>query len=350
IDVTVIEELEITLRDTIICSREEVQLNVNPNLSYNYTWTPDININDNNLPNPTVSPTSSTTYYVDVLDPNTGCTTNDSIRVELFPAIVFETNEDTISCGAGSSISLYVNGNVGLDYQWYEDLDFSNPIQIGGDISLISEGETMYYVMATDAFGCSQTDSVMVENKMIEAILNPVIVCFEDGFEMTVQNLNPNDPLTYIWSPNNVIQEGQGTNQIIGYTEESVVMEVALENDFGCVDTLEADITVIEELEEIPIEATPDSIYPGDSTILIPNGNPNYQYEWLPEESLDNPTLFSPTASPLEETTYNVTITDENGCFTLSEVTVYMKTFECEEPYLFVPNAFTPNGDNTNDI
>ena len=55
-------------------------------------------------------------------------------------------------------------------------------------------------------------------------------------------------------------------------------------------------------------------------------------------------------ASPLETTSYVLTVTDEDGCIAVDTITIFVRPFECEMPYIFIPNAFTPNNDGKNDM
>ena len=55
-------------------------------------------------------------------------------------------------------------------------------------------------------------------------------------------------------------------------------------------------------------------------------------------------------ATPFEDTEYTVTITDENGCVTVRTVPVTVLSRACDEPFIFFPNTFSPNGDGENDM
>ncbi|HNS16595.1 MAG TPA: C25 family cysteine peptidase [Bacteroidales bacterium] len=73
--------------------------------------------------------------------------------------------------------------------------------------------------------------------------------------------------------------------------------------------------------------ANPQQICQGSSAMLfaIPSGGTGtYSYAWEPSSSLNDPTIFNPLASPIDETEYTVTVTD--GQETLSaEITVSLK-------------------------
>ena len=102
-----------------------------------------------------------------------------------------------------------------------------------------------------------------------------------------------------------------------------------------------------------PIEVThtPEvRLYTGDSYELRPVYSiplsDIVNYDWSPAEDLDcnncpYPKIKSATK---EEEIYSVTITDKNGC--TATVSVRIKV---EERGIWVPNVFSPNGDDIND-
>ncbi|MCB0794629.1 MAG: gliding motility-associated C-terminal domain-containing protein, partial [Flavobacteriales bacterium] len=62
-----------------------------------------------------------------------------------------------------------------------------------------------------------------------------------------------------------------------------------------------------------------------------------------------DPTSASPQALVNESMWYAVTVSD-GICTRMDSVFVSVYELNCEEPDIFVPNAFTPNGDGNNDV
>ncbi|GAB3901661.1 gliding motility-associated C-terminal domain-containing protein [Spirosoma agri] len=86
------------------------------------------------------------------------------------------------------------------------------------------------------------------------------------------------------------------------------------------------------------------AIQPGESINLPGPVNGNYQYNWTPTLTLDNPTIARPMARPDSTTTYRLAIQDQFGCESSASLVVYV------ESRLYIPDAFTPNGDGQNDV
>jgi len=81
----------------------------------------------------------------------------------------------------------------------------------------------------------------------------------------------------------------------------------------------------IVHLEFMPggITVSPDMLFcAGQSTELLAEGGQSYI--WSPAESLSDPTVANPTASPVTTTTYTVLAIDSNGCSAQGEVTLFV--------------------------
>ena len=99
----------------------------------------------------------------------------------------------------------------------------------------------------------------------------------------------------------------------------------------------------------ITVDAGPNRVIQEGTTIQLqatvaPAGH--YDYQWLPTNGVLNPTKQATDANPSQNTLYTITITNTQGCSANDTVLVTVKP----EVHLFIPNAFSPNGDGNNDL
>ena len=85
----------------------------------------------------------------------------------------------------------------------------------------------------------------------------------------------------------------------------------------------------------ISVTADPEIINEGESSQLmaiVTGGDGNYTYHWEPAETLGNPNIANPVATPTEqETTYKVVVTDGDGNTASGEVTVTIHNWSVQE-------------------
>ena len=116
-----------------------------------------------------------------------------------------------------------------------------------------------------------------------------------------------------------------------------------------CSDTFIFQIHLEYTTGSLIVSADPTEIPRGASSQLMADLPGAVTYTWKPIETLTDENIFNPSANPLETTTFNVTATLPNGCEKRGSVTVVVIPPPCDEPYVFFPTGFSPNGDGEND-
>jgi gliding motility-associated-like protein len=106
----------------------------------------------------------------------------------------------------------------------------------------------------------------------------------------------------------------------------------------------------------VDLTATPNYILSGESVQLNASAQTDTApgqivYQWNPADSLnfqgctDSANCNDPIANPHRTRTYTVTAINARGCVVMDTVLVTVSS----QPSIFIPTAFTPNGDGLND-
>jgi len=126
---------------------------------------------------------------------------------------------------------------------------------------------------------------------------------------------------------------GEGTHTIT-YT---------FNTDNGCPVSLSKDITVI---PTPVVNAGEDKtiIAFGATQLNAVTNEPVQSFKWTPSVGLSSDNIPNPIASPIKDVTYTVTVVTEKGC--TSSDKVFIEVLGTPS----IPNTFTPNGDQLNDV
>lgn len=177
---------------------------------------------------------------------------------------------------------------------------------------------------------------------------------------MVQLNITNNDTtdLGYFWTPEESIVEGQGTATPKVMPEVTTTYYVQIENNtFGCMTS--DSVTVIVSWFDpgtLEIIVDRDSIIANDPNngkfTISTNQDEDLDFQWA-GEGIDNENAPVIMAMPTDAGMYmySVTITNEDGCM-LTGTTQSLTVIDplCNMEDIFLPNAFSPNGDGNNDI
>ncbi len=345
--------LDFDTPDTLFsCDGAPVELNPGGNPAYTYEWWPNIGLDETDVANPTASPQSSITYFVNITDFSSGdtCKLFRKVRVELYEGAAVTLPEDQLRCSPGSVI-LEASTSQSIDIEWSDQPDFTPVISTDPSLEVEAGEPVYYYVRVKDENDCVTEDSILVGNfgPLLE-MGEDVAICDSQPVTLSAQNLVPEDTLVYFWMPEEDILEGaQSLNPVVNPASDRTYYLEAT-NQFGCtiIDSVQV---VVEDFEnDLLVTASPASIPFGGSAQLLATFNERYQYQWTPSPTLDRDDVYNPEATPEQTTTYTLEVTTASGCVETRDLVVTVVKRACDEPFIFVPEAFTPNGDGENDV
>lgn len=166
-------------------------------------------------------------------------------------------------------------------------------------------------------------------------------ICEGECIDLTDQSSDA-DAIEWVFSGTNL--SGSNEQNLTNVCFENVGVYTILQivsNSFGS-DSLALNVVV--HPNPVVLLGADIEIDFGESTLIGGGAGSGIDYSWTPSESLECDTCASTLASPAASTTYTLTATDQNDCVDSSSITVFV----INELEVYVPNAFTPNGDEFN--
>ncbi|MCC7331432.1 MAG: gliding motility-associated C-terminal domain-containing protein [Flavobacteriales bacterium] len=250
------------------------------------------------------------------------------------------------------SALLFTNGSNSIGYVWSSSPLFTDTLNSNFEDSLIVQvtDTTRFYVMAINGV-CTTTDSVLVNYIGVQISTQSGAICSGQNDTLQVNN-HTNLPLSYSWTPTSLIISGENTANPIVNPTTSTIYYVNAQNSFGC-SANDSVLVVVSgfNANNINVSADKDTLINGEGTYLHAYPDTNFSYSWIPPINLSSNSSANPFATPTTTTTYTVNFTENSsGCMYQKSYTLYVFELVCGEPDVFLPNAFTPNNDNENDI
>jgi len=300
----------------------------------------------------TLTPVSGGEQIWVILTSNATCATpatvtSNTVNVTANPLPVLSVSQHTTTVCPNVADSLFASANAGSTFSWTPAGGLNTTTNDTVLASNAITGTYTYYVIAT-LNGCTSTDSiqVIVANTFSTTAGAAITICSGDSANLSVAG-----GTTWTWTPTGDLNCSNCQNPVATPvatgTVTNVVTYTAIADLAGCLDTVTQTVTVIPNASA------------AFNTTIISQGLP--QVIGFTNNSINANTFFwtlgngntSVLQTPANQT-YNVagayTVTliayGLNGCNdTLPTVIMVNDTIG-----ITVPNIFTPNGDEINDV
>jgi len=198
-----------------------------------------------------------------------------------------------------------------------------------------------YNVTMVDKYGCAHRDSTVITMSVRSVDVNPrdTTICYGDKVALVATG-----GLRYEWLADDPSSLScNDCSQTIAAPKQTSVYTVIFNDQYNCKDTLQSLVNV-NQLPPVNITQDDQIVKYGSTIQLIVNGA--YLYSWYPLAHISDPNLSTPLAFITEPTTFYVIGIDTNGCRNTDSVKIGVDYGDA----VFIPSAFTPNGDGKNDV
>lgn len=243
--------------DIRVCAGESAQLQATGGLYYQ--WTPEEGLSAADIPDPIVTPATTTTYTVTVTSPQ-GCVSSAAVSVIVTDELDLHITGAADIC-RGASLELQATG--ANEYTWFTR---------GGDLLSTTErltatpaSDTWYFVAGSSGV-CSGIDSIFVqvhEPPAVTVRAERTDVCAGASVQ-----LQASGALTYVWSPSEGLNDTASASPLASPQDTTEYTVTGIDAN-GCASHAVVTLNVAPRDEMIAALSAPDrDLFPGD-TLLI---------------------------------------------------------------------------------
>ncbi len=319
--------IQLTVSENEICEGGSVSISSTPALTYQ--WQPATNINNPNAQNAIFTPSQSGFVSLLATDPN-NCTSKDSvfIEVDIFPTS--DAPADTIICLGDEIVLSHTSTNT----QVWTNLQ-NNETTNGISITIAPSTLSSYQLAVSNECGTSRDTTVVDVSKVIPTAGPEKTICVSEPVVVFATG-----GVNYSWIPASDFSSPTNSTTILT-PRENVDYTVIVKNEIGCQAIADLPVTLF------PISfvsAGEDKIIQFGESASLNGSSSEGTIIWTPDYRLSCLDCLQPLSRTDSTIKYTISLTDSFGCKYSDETLVLV------EGSLYIPNAFTPNGDGINDF
>jgi gliding motility-associated-like protein len=289
-----------------------------------------------------VSPLKTSTYSIfSTTIPNGNCSAIFGTATIVVNTLTFEAKTNNVSCNKPNDGAIFINPTSGISPYIF---NWSNGVKTADNQNL-SVGK--YTLTISDANGCSAVATYDIKGAIpISGEIISEGSCRINGGALTINSVTGgNGNYTYSTDGTNFKTIGALPFKIANLAAGNYT--VFINDGNQCTWSQKA---VIPASAPLKVTLGEDlKINFGDSVALIPNvGFKVAKTTWSPMAGItcnDSICQF-PSAKPKVTTLYKVVVSDANGCTATDNIYVFVN----KPRNIYIPTAFSPNGDGNNDL
>jgi gliding motility-associated-like protein len=277
-----------------------------------------------------------------IKDANNCIKTYIPVSITLLDTMRLELGPDSTIC-VGQKVLMLTQTNAETDtFKWTPTkplLDYDT-----ARTPIFSPVDTTKYTVVAKWGLCSRTDNITinVKHKPVPEAGKDTTVCYKTIAYLKGSATNLSGSVNYAWAPPGLVIPNNAANAV-AYPDTTRYFYLTVTDNYGC------NFSVVDSVKITMRDQVP--AFAGNDTIAMYNKPHQLEatgglgFVWSPATPLNNPFVRSPLAILKHDQYFEVKVTDDIGCYAIDGVFIRA----IEGPTYHLPNAFSPNGDGTNE-